>query len=181
MSDHENRDVGRDSGRDLQRDPARDDARDHERDPLRDGPRDIARDEKADHHTRRRALLDAAVLLAVPVAIVAVVASVVMGTLLMREMNARSSDRRTADYDACLASKQNRDAIRSAIALGDPTKLKPGDYGYSYAQAHPEEARLQSERIKRGETEAFRLFPEIRCVKGADRPTVTVPPSDPSG
>ena len=70
---------------------------------------------------------------------------------------------KVTDYLLCIQNKTNREAIRRVAFAGDPTLLKPGDYGYSYAQAHPAEAAEANARIQSGETEALRAFPPIKC------------------
>jgi hypothetical protein len=92
------------------------------------------------------------------------------------QQNALKVEALRADYVICVAARTNRKAIRDAILAGDPLDLRPGDYGYSYAQAHPEEARRQHEKIKAGEVAALALFPEIKCPPRP--PGVESPPDD---
>lgn len=65
----------------------------------------------------------------------------------------------TADTKLCLASAENRNKIREQIASGDPKLLKPGDPGYTYYAAHPDEKAALSRIIRR----SLARFPAIDC------------------
>ena len=129
------------------------------------GKTTVVHDEARERKRDRRALYRAAQLIAVPVAIVLLAALAALGVLLKHEINTRVKEREQTTFAICEESRKNRDGIRKAISSSaDPLELKPGDYGYSYAQEHPEEARNQSRKLKAGEPGALRFFPPIVCI-----------------
>ena len=80
-----------------------------------------------------------------------------------------------ADYDLCVSARDNREAIRASILDSDPTKLKPGDWGYAYAQEHPDEAEAAHAKLLQAVEDAERGMGPL-----AKFPPITCPP-DPDG
>jgi hypothetical protein len=131
-------------------------------------------DQAAERKRDRKAFKDAAVLLAVPVSIIMVAALLGMGYGIVLLIDNKVEERERTTYAICQAQKVNRDAIRSAILQQtDPTKLKPGDYGYAYAQANWDEALQRSRQVKAGKNAGLRFFPKIICVPPGGKPTTT--------
>jgi hypothetical protein len=148
-----------------------------------DEPRERERDRQSaasDHSRNRQALLTAAIYIGIPLAIVTLIPSLVGLYLIDKEVTDRVKDRQEVTLALCQATTVNRNAIRSFLAspANDPTLLKPGQYGYAYAQANPEEAKLRSEQLRSGKIEAFRFFPIITC--NPDDPNSPLNPDAPN-
>jgi hypothetical protein len=126
----------------------------------------------AERKRDRKAFKDAAALLAIPVSIVMVAALLGMGYGIVLLIDNKVEERERTTYAICQAQKVNRDAIRNAILQQtDPTKLKPGEYGYAYAQANWDEALQRSRQVKAGKNAGLRFFPKIVCVPPGGKPT----------
>lgn len=141
------------------------------------GPRGAVRyDEGRELARDRKAFYRAASLLALPVALVALIPSLLGLWLLKREIDSKVVERQRTTFAICENGRKNREAIRGAILGSDPTKLQPGDYGYSYARAHPAEAKARSDALKTAVEDSKRgrgplaRFPEITCLPPGGKP-----------
>jgi hypothetical protein len=146
-----------------------------------DEGRERERDRTVDAAERKRdrkAFKDAAALLAVPVSIIMVAALLGMGYGIVLLIDNKVEERERTTYAICQGQKANRDRIRNEITGGDPMKLQPGDYGYSYARDHPIEAQNRSDAIARAIELSERdppegplaNFPPIVCLPPGGKP-----------
>lgn len=135
------------------------------------GPaQEVVHDEARERKRDRRALYRAAQLVAIPVSVVLLAAVVGMGLAFKYVGDQRVREREQTTYSICLESQKNRNGIRTAIVGGDPSKLKPGDYGYSYSREHPAETAKAHRDIVSGQALALKRFPPLVCVRPGGRP-----------